>query len=429
MELLITIFLSTQQPKTPPPPQDGTGGIITALLTFAGGYLSTQKKESNQETKDVTVNISQPTSTTEAIDKSTPELTTSNYSWLDKVLKLPFRIISGKQGSGKSTLERFMIAKLVESGWHVIIVNPETNPKVWHGVEVLAEVDEINQFFKDFLQWVRDRSLEARDNNIDEDDYYDRVKIRSGRDGLVAVFLMETNTYEAHGVDSDAWANFLKQCLTNIRKWGFTGCFTAHSDNQTSVASKLKGFSDLLSEQPRIDCIAITDPHSGEATSSGEGWLKLQGVKDRNPIKISLYNYPKTKDFRKTNERNTRADTISDSDNIDITTTTSIDSGSVDSKPPEHKQQSELEALADKVYVLYKGKGRNKISRLPTESKPVRKWLIDKFGRQDLDDINQIKELHIIVGLLVYQGRAVVYGNIDKLGLIVLSKDSEFETI
>ncbi|NJN13285.1 MAG: hypothetical protein HC815_37360 [Richelia sp. RM1_1_1] len=52
---------------------------------------------------------------------------------------------------------------------------------------------------------------------------------------------MESNTYEVHGVDPDLWANFLKQSLTNIRKWGFTVCLTAHSDNQTSISSKLAG--------------------------------------------------------------------------------------------------------------------------------------------------------------------------------------------
>jgi len=115
-------------------------------------------------------------------------------------------------------------------------------------------------------------------------------------------------TYEVHGVDPVLWANFLKQCLTNIRKWGFTACLTAHSDNQTSIASQLKGFSKSLDAQPRIDCIAKADPITGEATSSGKGLLKMKGVSDPNPLSINLVNYPKTKDFSYEQESETVED-------------------------------------------------------------------------------------------------------------------------
>jgi hypothetical protein len=228
---------------------------------------------------------------------------TDEYAWINQVLKLPFRVLSGNQGSGKSTLERFMISRLKADGWHVICINPETNPSVWHGVEVLSKPEDITQFFTDFLEWIRNRQSEARKLGIDEDDYLDSVaKQRKGRDGKVAIFLMETNTYEPHGVDAQMWADFLKQCLTNIRKWGFTACFTAHSDNQTSVASKLSGFSKLLDAMPRIDCIATTDKVTNEATSTGYAMLKMKGIKD-DGVKVKLQNHPKTKDFRSESEQ------------------------------------------------------------------------------------------------------------------------------
>lgn len=234
---------------------------------------------------------------------SVDESSNHKHQWVNQVLKLPFRVISGEQGSGKSTLERWMISLLKEAGYYVVVVNPETNPSVWRGVKVLSTAGEINEFFGEFIESVRDRQHEARVNGIDEDDYFDFVKKRKGQDGLVAIFLMESNTYEVHGVDPTLWADFLKQCLTNIRKWGFTACLTAHSDNQTSIASKLKGFSSLLDAQPRIDCIAIPDPNTGEATSSGKGLLKMKGTSDPTPQTIKLFNYPKTKDFRTEQEK------------------------------------------------------------------------------------------------------------------------------
>ena len=226
----------------------------------------------------------------------------TNHWWVKKVFKLPFLVISGEQGSGKSTLERFLIAQLKKEGFHVIICNPETNPELWQGVECLASPVDITNFLVDFPEMVGDRQRQARANMIDEDDYLKYLNAKQGRDGRIAVFFQETNTYEVHGVAPQAWADALKQALTNIRKWGFQVIFTAHSDNQTSVASKLKGFSSLLDSQPRIDCISTTDAY-GETVGSGKGLLKLKGVKDPAPQQIKLENFPKTKDFRTESEK------------------------------------------------------------------------------------------------------------------------------
>jgi hypothetical protein len=218
------------------------------------------------------------------------------FHWIYKLLKLPFRVLSGEQGSGKSTLERLMIRLLKDDGYHIVVVNPETNPSVWQGVEVLADATAINEFMSSFPEMVRERQQEARDLQIDEDDYLDFIKDKSVKRGKVAIFLMESNTYEVHGVSPDLWASFLKQSLTNIRKWGFTVCLTAHSDNQTSISSKLSGFSKMIDAAPRVDCIAKAGSN-GEAVSSGKAWLKMKGVSDKEPVEVELYNYPKSKKF------------------------------------------------------------------------------------------------------------------------------------
>ena len=121
---------------------------------------------------------------------------------------------------------------------------------------------------------------------------------------------MEANTFELCGVDADLWASVLQMCLTNIRKWGYTACLTAQSDNQTSISSKMKGFSSRYDEQPRVECIVKTDDITGEAVSSGRAWLKVKGKADKNPKSINLANFPKTKDFRTQAEKNAPVDTI-----------------------------------------------------------------------------------------------------------------------
>ncbi|MBH8565917.1 ATP-binding protein [Nostoc sp. CENA67] len=254
------------------------------------------KAKAEQEKNNILNGDTSNTKKTSKNAKSTKLELDSEYQWIYKLLKLPFRVLSGEQGSGKSTLERLMIRLLKDDGWHVVVVNPETNPDIWSGVQVLADVDEINRFFKEFPDAIADRQQQCRDLGIDEDDYLDFIKHKSGLEGKVAVFLAESNTYEVHGVDPDLWANFLKQSLTNIRKWGYTVCLTAHSDNQTSIASKLQGFSKLIDNSPRVDCIAKAGP-DGEAISSGKGLLRMKGIGDKEPVEVDLYNYPKSKNF------------------------------------------------------------------------------------------------------------------------------------
>lgn len=234
------------------------------------------------------------------------------YQWIYKLLKLPFRVLSGEQGSGKSTLERLMIKLLKDEGWHIVLINPETNPSVWSGIDVLADADEINDFFESFPGAIKERQQEARDLGIDEDDYLDHIKERKGLNGKVAIFLCETNTYEVQGVNPDFWAAFLKQSLTNIRKWGYTVCLTAHSDNQTSISSKLGGFSKNIDAAPRVECIAVAG-ENGEAKSSGKAKLKMKGLKDPEPLEVELYNYPKSKNFGTSQPKDRQKRKIKDS--------------------------------------------------------------------------------------------------------------------
>ncbi|MGI2908340.1 hypothetical protein [Tolypothrix sp. VBCCA 56010] len=239
--------------------------------------------------------------TPEAVDK---------FQWIDQVLKMPFRVLTGDAGSGKSTLERFMISKLKEAGYHIVCLNTETNPDVWKGVEVLTTSDEINDFLSDFVAGIENRQRECRKLGIDEDEFLAKVAAKkAGRDGRVAIFFMEANTFELCGVDADLWASVLQMCLTNIRKWGYTACLTAQSDNQTSISSKMKGFSSRYDEQPRVECIVKTDDVTGEAVSSGRAWLKVKGKADKNPKSINLANFPKTKDFRTQAEKDAPVDT------------------------------------------------------------------------------------------------------------------------
>jgi energy-coupling factor transporter ATP-binding protein EcfA2 len=220
------------------------------------------------------------------------------YQWMKQILKQPFSVISGEQGSGKSTLERLLIKLLKEMGFYVVIINPETTRGSSDEVLVLNQAETINEFVSKFPQMIRDRQRDARQNEIDEDDYLDSLADKKGLNGRVAVFLMESNTYEVHGVDAKLYAAFLKQSLTNIRKWGFEVFLTAHSANQTSISSELKGYSGLINSMARVDCVAKQDTKTLETVATGKAILRLKGVNDQNPVEVDLMHYkPATKEY------------------------------------------------------------------------------------------------------------------------------------
>lgn len=219
-----------------------------------------------------------------------------DHKWILNILKEPFKILTGEQGSGKSTFERLLIDLLREQGHHIFIINPETIRSGASDVTVLHQINLINEFFEQFPKLVERRQQEARLKNIDEDDYLDHLdKNEVGLKGRVAIFLMEANTYEAHGVDAELWATFLKQMSTNIRKWGFTAVLTAHSANQTSISSKLKGFSGLLDSAVHIECLATTNKN-GEKIGSGKAVLK-KGKNDSGTVEFIPYYKPKAKNY------------------------------------------------------------------------------------------------------------------------------------
>lgn len=217
------------------------------------------------------------------------------HRWILNVLKEPFKVLTGEQGSGKSTFERLLIDLLRQEGHHIFIINPETIRSGASDVTVLHKIELINEFFEQFPKLIERRQQEARLKNIDEDDYLEYLESQVGVKGRVAIFLMEANTYEAHGVDSELWATFLKQMSTNIRKWGFTAVLTAHSANQTSISSKLKGFSALLDSAVHIECLATTNS-KGEKVGSGKACLK-RGKSDSGEVVFTPYYKPKSKDY------------------------------------------------------------------------------------------------------------------------------------
>lgn len=225
------------------------------------------------------------------------------HQWVKGVAGLPFKVIAGVPGSGKSTMLRFFIQQTKALGNHVIVINPGTAKSVWKGVEVLTGAEEINEFFANFPEMVQKRIDEANEKVIDPDNYLNFIdsEKRKGREGRVSIFLMESNTYRNRNIDLKSFASAFGYFLTDIRKWGFTACFEAQSDNITSICKELEGYSKLFDQQPRIE--PIPDMSTGVAKSSGYAELKIEGAKQKEGAQRVQFPHVKTKDFRTEEEK------------------------------------------------------------------------------------------------------------------------------
>ena len=320
MAQILTVYLMANQPQSPPKKQTDWGAIATIIIALSPLYFS-RKDESLNGVGAASANkgANSPSTSQDkvSIHINNSNLNTTNtvkqqdYSWVKRIVKQPFRMITGGQGSGKSTQERYWINLLKSEGWYIICLNPNTTSESWKGIEVIQEVEAIDRFLSDFPRWVERRQTDARSKGIDEDKYLKVVSEREGKEGRVAIFFMEANQFELKGVDPELWGLALKNSLTDVRKWGFTVCLTCQAGKQSTISSKLRGFSDNLKEAPQIECIATTNT-DGDAVSSGFGLLKLPGQK---PEKIALPNYPDSKDFRSDAQRQEKNFSSSDDSN------------------------------------------------------------------------------------------------------------------
>ena len=435
-QLFLSVYIATQQPKPPEKKELDLGALISVAVAISPVLFAKNNQQARDDKESVRSNTGGVNVRVNNYNHNSSNNTNTNttvvkgdYSWVRRVVKQPFRMIVGGQGSGKSTQERYWINLLKQEGWHVICVNPNTTPESWKGVEVIQEVSAINTFLEDFPKWVERRQSEARTKSIDEDKYLLTLTTRKGSEGRIAIFFMEANQFELKEVDPELWGYALRISLTDIRKWGFTVCLTCQAGKQSTISSKLKGFSDNLKEAPQIECIATTNSE-GDAVSSGTGILRLPGHK---PERIALPNYPDSKDF--THGANETLENASNQTNNSNNSTNNnsgspvISVGDDSRKNSSTKQLSRRELLADKICKSLAGKGRVKVSSLARSCNALRTYLENKFESSSFDNDELVREVHIILEILVMKERGVIYGERDKSGLIIPTKNNDFEVL
>lgn len=417
MTQLLSAYIAAQQPKPPEKKELDLGALISVAVAISPILFSRTKDNTPAQNSGVSVQVNN-------YNQNTNTVVNNEVSWIKRIVKQPFRMITGGQGSGKSTQERYWINLLKTDSWHIICLNPNTTPDSWKGVQMIDKPQEIDNFLKEFPNWVESRREEARREKVDEDRYLDFISQRRGKKGKVAIFFQEANNFELRGVDPSIWKEALTVCLTDIRKWGFTVCLSCQADSVKTIASKLMGYAKRLEASPTIECMGLD-----EESNKYVGLLKLPG---RKVEKVLLPHYPDSKDFT-TREANGTLESDIQANNGDNSTNNNSgdpvisvggNSGVSNNKP---KELSQREVLADKICKSLTNKGKVKVSRLPSLCNSLRTYLEKKFGSSSFDNDELIKEVHVILEILVMQERGVIYGEKERSGVIKPSKSNEFE--
>ena len=418
MGQLLSAYIAAQQPKPPEKKELDLGALISVAIAISPILFSRTKDNTPAQNSGVSVQVNN-------YNQNTNTVVNNEVSWIKRIVKQPFRMITGGQGSGKSTQERYWINLLKTDGWHIICLNPNTTPDSWKGVQMIDKPQEIDNFLKEFPNWVESRREEARREKVDEDRYLDFISQRRGKKGKVAIFFQEANNFELRGVDPSIWKEALTVCLTDIRKWGFTACLSCQADSVKTIASKLMGYAKRLEASPTIECMGLD-----EESNKYVGLLKLPG---RKVEKVLLPHYPDSKDFT-TREANGTLESDIQANNGDNSTNNNsgdpvISVGDDSRKNSSTKQLSRRELLADKICKSLAGKGRVKVSSLARSCNALRTYLENKFESSSFDNDELVREVHIILEILVMKERGVIYGERDKSGLIIPTKNNDFEVL
>nr|WP_201280697.1 hypothetical protein [Hassalia byssoidea] len=440
MELLITLLLTTQQPKTPPPKDDGTGAIITALLTLFSGYLSTQKKESTGEKADnATVNINQTllspnTKSTIPLLPELPEQAPNNQSislnnlakalpnnidWTDNLI-MQTALIWGNQGGGKSWLARYSIKLKLEAGYKVIVLDPDSNPFEWQGVESYHDWQDIKSQIESYLTELESRLIQFRSSSMSEDQWASNL-FAEGK--AIAYLIEEATTYSSFIKNEELLETFGKLGLTKSRKQLMPLTIVSHNNTQSCLFG-IKGLGNLVSKMLQVECLAEVNKETLKPQSTGKARLKLDSSNEWLNVQLPEL---KTKITKFSNYGNHETEVVEEN------STSEQEQAPLNqevSEPEDIERGTTWTKLADKVYISCKGKGEIPVKRLPSNCNAVRDFIKETYGSQNLDDANQLRGLHIIVGVLVSLDKAsFINAKYSKYGDVIHDKDNLFVVI
>jgi hypothetical protein len=191
-------------------------------------------------------------------------------AWVQNLIKQT-ALIWGNQGSGKSWLARYVAKKKKEAGYRVVVLDPDSNRAEWRGVESYHSWSDIEQQIRDYVQELEERLKTFNNSSMSEDQW--RQKLWSEGKAL-SLICEEATTYSDFIKDEELLSKFGKLALTKSRKQEMPLTVVAHNNTQTCLFG-IKGLHNLVSKMLQVECLALVDPITLQAKSTGLAKVKL----------------------------------------------------------------------------------------------------------------------------------------------------------
>ena len=210
------------------------------------------------------------------------------FRWRENFLEYP-ALICGGMGAGKSWTVRDLVKLKTDHAHQVVVLDPHAASREWKGVQHIGagmNYRAIGEYLERYLKEVERRYQEFNHSSLSEEDWQAQLR---GNGQIISVVCEEmTNWAERvnEAIKRDITGAFFKCGMSDSRKVLMPPLFVAH-DRTLTCLGDAKGLAKLRDAAlMELELIPKIDSELKKPISSGKGWLKLPGHKER--IKIQL---------------------------------------------------------------------------------------------------------------------------------------------
>lgn len=161
--------------------------------------------------------------------------------------------------------------KKKETGYRVVVLDPDSNRAEWRGVESYHSWSDIEQQIRDYVEELEARLKTFNNSFLSEEQW--RQKLWSEGKAL-SLICEEATTYGDFIKDEELLSKFGKLALTKSRKQEMPLTVVAHNNTQTCLFG-IKGLHNLVSKMLMVECLAEVDPITLQPSSTGKAKVKL----------------------------------------------------------------------------------------------------------------------------------------------------------
>ncbi|MEQ8469379.1 helicase HerA domain-containing protein [Coleofasciculus sp. E1-EBD-02] len=207
----------------------------------------------------------------------------SGHAWVNNFVKQT-ALVWGNQGSGKSWFARYLAQRKVEQGYKVIVLDPDSNPSEWRGVESHHDWEDITSFLRWYVDELTHRYSQFNGSTMTEEEWREQLW-RNG--DAIAVICEEVTTWANIIDDQELLTKFFRLALTKSRKQEMPCTFVSHNNTQSALGN-IKGLANLIGRMLQLQLETQVNPETLQPTASGKGLVKLDGNDEWIPVTLPI---------------------------------------------------------------------------------------------------------------------------------------------